>query len=148
MLRRSLIAAAVAATALAPVAGQAPPQQQLPNAGVLTPSGGMLAAAVADPNAALLQPSLLGNPAKPLRFRRSGDMAQDQAPITGQFTAPSRIGATPVYGSPAGFGAGDTGFDSSNTPKNKKKAVQAKAPPAPGPGVNVPQTTFDALSTT
>ena len=108
----------------------------------------MLAAAIADPNAALLQPSPLGNPAKPPKFRRAGDAAQDQAPATGTFTAPSRIGATPVYGSPAGFGAGDTGFDSSNTPKNKKKALKAKAPPAPGPGVNVPQTTFDPLSTT
>jgi hypothetical protein len=148
-LRRSLIAAAIAATALAPVAGraQAPPQQTQ-NPGGLTPTSGMLAAAIADPNAALLQPSLLGNPAKPLRFRRSGDMAQDQAPTTGQFTAPSRIGATPVYGSPAGFGAGDTGFDSSNTPQNKKKTLKAKAPPTPGPGVNVPQTTFDPLSTT
>jgi hypothetical protein len=108
----------------------------------------MSAAAIPDPNAALLQPSLLGNPAKPLRFRRPGDVAQDQAPGTDKFTAPSRVGATPVYGSPAGFGAGDTGFDSSNTPKNKKKAVKAKAPPAPGPGVSVPQTTFDPLSTT
>jgi hypothetical protein len=152
MLRRSLIAAAAAAVALAPVTSRAqappPPPQQTPNAGVLTPSTGMLAAAIADPNAALLQPSLLGNPGKPLRFRRPGDVTQDQAPTTGQFTAPSRIGATPVYGSPAGFGAGDTGFDSSNTPKNKKKTLKAKAPPAPGPGVNVPQTTFDPLSTT
>jgi hypothetical protein len=138
---------------LAPVASRAqapppPPQQQAPNAGVLTPSTGMLAAAIADPNAALLQPSLLGNQAKPPRFRRPGEVAQDQAPATGQFTAPSRIGATPVYGSPAGFGAGDTGFDSSNTPKNKKKTLKAKAPPPPGPGVSVPETTFDPLSTT
>ena len=126
---RSLIAAAIAAVALAPVASraQAPPQQQqTPNAGVLTPTSGMLAAAIADPNAALLQPSLQGTPAKPPRFRRPGDVAQDQAPATGKFTAPSRIGATPVYGSPAGFGAGDTGFDSSNTPKNKKKTLKAK----------------------
>jgi len=151
VLRRSLIAAAVAAVVSAPDASraQAPPQQQqTPNAGVLTPTTGMLAAAIADPNAALLQPSPLGNPGKPPKFRRAGDAAQDLAPATGTFTAPSRIGATPVYGSPAGFGAGDTGFDSSNTPKNKKKAVKAKAPPAPGPGVNVPQTTFDPLSTT
>ena len=156
-LRRSLIAAAVAAVVSVPIASraQAPPpprqqpqQQQIPNAGVLTPTTGMLAAAIADPNAALLQPSPLGNPGKPTKFRRAGDAAQDQAPATGTFTAPSRIGATPVYGSPAGFGAGDTGFDSSNTPKNKKKALKAKAPPAPGPGVNVPQTTFDPLSTT
>ena len=148
--RRSLIAAAVAAVALAPItsrAQQAPPQTA--NAGVLTSSSsGMLAAAIPDPNAALLQPSLQGNPAKPPRFRRPGDLAQDQAPTTDKFTAPSRIGATPVYGSPAGFGAGDTGFDSSNTPKSKKKAVKAKAPPAPGPGASVPETTFDPLSTT
>jgi len=149
--RRSLIAAAVAAVALAPVtskAQQAPPQTV--NAGVLTSSSssGMLAAAIPDPNAALLQPSLQGNPAKPPRFRRPGDVALDQAPTTDTFTAPSRIGATPVYGSPAGFGAGDTGFDSSNTPKNKKKALKAKAPPPPGPGVTVPETTFDPLSTT
>ena len=51
--------------------------------GVLTPTTGMLAAAIADPNAALLQPSPLGNPAKPPRFRRSGDAAQDQAPANG-----------------------------------------------------------------
>lgn len=136
---------------MAPAVGraQAPaPAQQTPNAGVLTPPSGMLAAAIPDPNAALLQPSLLGNPAKPLQFRRPGDVAQDQAPTTGQFTTPSRIGATPVYGSPAGFGAGDTGFDSSNTPKNKKKALKAKAPPPPGPGVIAPETTFDPLATT
>jgi len=70
-LRRSLIAAAVAATALAPVASRAqapPPPPQTPNAGVLTPSSGMLAAAISDPSAALLQPSPLGNSAKPPRF--------------------------------------------------------------------------------
>jgi len=147
-LRRSLIAAAVAALSLAPVASRAqapPPQQQkIPNAGVLTPSSGMLAAAIADPNAALLQPSPLGNPAKPPKFRRPGDVAQDQAPAAGKFTAPSRVGATPVYGSPSGFGAGNTGFDSTNTPKSKKKAKAA----APGPGVVVPETTFDPLPTT
>ena len=147
-MRRSLIAAAVAALSLAPVASRAqapPPQQQkIPNAGVLTPSSGMLAAAIADPNAALLQPSPLGNPAKPPKFRRPGDVAQDQAPAAGKFTAPSRVGATPVYGSPSGFGAGNTGFDSTNTPKSKKKAKAA----APGPGVVVPETTFDPLPTT
>jgi hypothetical protein len=148
VLLRSLIAAAVAAAALAPATSraQAPPPQT-PNAGVLTPSTGMLAAAISDPNAALLQSSPLGNP-KPPRFRRPGDVAQDQAPAAGKFTAPSRIGATPVYGSPSGFGAGDTGFDSTNTSKSKKKALKAKAPPAPGPGVTVPETTFEPLATT
>jgi hypothetical protein len=147
LLRRSLIAAAVAALSLAPVASRAqapPPQQKIPNAGVLTPTSGMLAAAIADPNAALLQPSPLGNPAKPPKFRRPGDVAQDQAPAAGKFTAPSRVGATPVYGSPSGFGAGNIGFDSTNTPKSKKKAKAA----APGPGVVVPETTFDPLPTT
>src|ERR1700682_891448 len=87
VLRRSLIAAAVAATALAPVASMAqapPPRPQTVNAGVLTSTSGMLASAIADPNAALLQPSPLGNPANPPRFRRPGDAAQDQAPATGQ----------------------------------------------------------------
>jgi hypothetical protein len=145
-LRRSLIAAAVAAVALAPAASRAQAPPQTPR--VLPPGGGMIAAAIPDPNAALLQPSPLGNPKKPLRFRRPGEVAQDQAPAPGKFTAPSRIGATPVYGSPTAFGAGDTGFDSSNTSKNKKKALKAKAPPAPGPGVIVPETTFAPLPTT
>jgi hypothetical protein len=146
VLRRSLIAAAV--VALAPVASRAQAPPQALNAGVLPPTSGMLAATIPDPNAALLQPSLQGNPTSPPRFRRPGDVAQDQAPATDRFTAPSRIGATPIYGSPAGFGAGDTGFDSSNTPTNKKKALKAKAPPPPGPGVIAPETTFDPLATT
>jgi hypothetical protein len=146
VLRQSLIAAAV--VALAPVASRAQAPPQALNAGVLTPTSGMLAATIPDPNAALLQPSLQGNPTSPPRFRRPGDAAQDQAPATDKFTAPSRIGATLVYGSPAGFGSGDTGFDSSNTPKNKKKALKAKAPPPPGPGVIAPETTFDPLATT
>jgi hypothetical protein len=145
-LRRSLIAAAIAAVTMAPAASRAQAPAQAPV--VLPPGGGMIDAAIPDPNAALLQPSLLGNPAKPLRFRRAGDVAQDQAPATNKFTAPSRIGATPVYGSPTAFGAGDTGFDSSNTPKTKKKALKAKAPPPPGPGVIAPETTFAPLPTT
>jgi hypothetical protein len=150
---RPLIAAAVAAVALAavgkPDTGYAQTPAQTPNSGVIqTPVNAMTQAAIADPNAVFLQPSLQGNPANPPRFRRPNDLAQDQAPATGKFTAPSRIGATPVYGSPAGFGAGDMGFDSSNTPKRKKKAVAAKLHPVPRPGVTVPETTFDPLSTT
>jgi hypothetical protein len=148
--RRSLIAA-VAAAALAPAAaGAQTPPPAAPNAGVLTPPNGMFAATIADPNAALLQPSLLqGNPATLPRFRR-GQSAQDQAPPTGTFTAPapSRIGATPVYGSPPAFGAGNSGFDSDNLSKRKKKALKDKAPPPPGPGVTVPETTFEPLTTT
>lgn len=77
----------------------------------------------------LLQPSLNGNPANPPRFRRSGDttIAQTSQPPTGAFMAPSRIGATPVYGSPTGFGAGDTGFNSKNTPRGKRIRQQSQA---------------------
>ena len=55
---------------------------------------------------------------------KSDGAAPDQAPPTGKFTAPaSRIGATPVYGSPTGFGAGDTGFNSSNAPHKRSAQV-------------------------
>jgi len=89
-------------------------------------------------NLDLLQPSLEGNPNNPPRFVPPGNSATlppDQAPPAGQFTAPSRIGVTPIYGSPAGFGAGDTGFDSSNARKRKRLAQMpdqgsALAPPS------------------
>jgi hypothetical protein len=77
----------------------------------------------ADPNANadLLQPSLQANPGNPPTFvpGNTGTAPADQAPPAGQFTAPSRIGATPVYGSSTGFGASDTGFNSSNTKKHQ-----------------------------
>jgi len=80
----------------------------------------------------LLQPSLPGNPNNPpsfVRSARAGTLPPDQAPPAGTFTAPSRIGATPVYGSPTGFGAGDTGFNARNTPK--------RMTPAPDRGVAI-----------
>jgi hypothetical protein len=72
----------------------------------------------------LLQPSLEGNPATPPRFQRpaANKLSENQSPQAGAFTAPSRIGATPTYGSPSGFGAANTGFDSMNTPPRKKRA--------------------------
>jgi hypothetical protein len=75
----------------------------------------------------LLQPSLQGNPNNPPRFRRPGETAapDNQVPPTNTFTRPSRIGATPVYGSPTGFGAGNTGFDSTNAPRRKRRAPPA-----------------------
>jgi len=91
----------------------------------------------------LLQPSLQGNPNNPPHFNPPANTATlppDQAPPTGKFTAPSRIGATPIYGSPTGFGAGDTGFDSSNRPHRSRVA---KTPPAGSEIVPAPQTTFD-----
>jgi hypothetical protein len=97
----------------------------------------------------LLQPSLQGNPATLPRFRRPNQSlsAADQPP-TNRFAAPAptRIGATPVYGSPNGLGAGDTGFDSLNTARRKRK----KPVPAPVPGAVVtqpPETTFTPVPT-
>ncbi len=93
----------------------------------------------------LLAPNLPGNPAKPPSFVAPGNSATlppDQAPPAGQFTTPSRIGATPVYGSPTGFGAGDTGFNASNV-RPRRPAL------APNQGMVIapaPETTFDQIA--
>jgi hypothetical protein len=122
---------------------------QMPDTGAgQSPNTGAAQAPIPDSDTDLLQPSLQANPAATPRFRRPNDATlsvEDQPPAAGTFTAPSRIGATPIYGSPVGFGAGDTGFDSSNTPRRKRLA---KTPPPPGPGVLAPETTFDPLPTT
>lgn len=89
-------------------------------------------------NGDLLQPSLQGNPNAPPRFQPSGQEAPpsgNQAPPTNAFMAPSRIGATPTYGSLNGSGEGDTGYDSTNTPKSKKKKRAAQRAAA-GPQSN------------
>src|SRR5690349_14801247 len=68
----------------------------------------------ADTGSDLLRPKLQGNPRTLPRFRRPGDKTPtrgNQPPPTGKFTAPSRIGAIPVYGSPPALGAGETGYD-------------------------------------
>ena len=133
---RPLIAAAAAALALAPAAGVA----QTPASGTVAQS------AIADPNAQFLQPTFQGNPNNPPRFRRNGAF-DNQTPPTGAFTAPSRIGAIPTYGSPRAFGAGGTGFDSANLSKNGKKKLQAQVV-TPRAGVEAPETTFDPFPTT
>jgi hypothetical protein len=94
----------------------------------------------------LLQPSLQGNPNNPPRFRRPGDTSapDNQVPPTNTFTQPSRIGATPVYGSPTGFGAGNTGFDSTNTPPRKRRAQAAAAAAQATPAA---ETTFAPVPT-
>ncbi len=148
---RPLIAAAVtvAAVALAPVVGRTQalsptlPPNTTPSSGVLGPPDAMAQAIIPDPNAGLLAPD--ASAAQQQRLRRRAQN-QDQTPPRETFTAPSRIGATPQYGSPQGFGASTTGFDSMNLPKSKKKRLQAQVPPAPG--VPVPETTFDPLATT
>ncbi len=93
------------------------------------------------PGSDLLQPSLDGNPASPPRFRQPGEAATpgNRSLPAGTFTASSRLGATPVYGSPAGFGAGDTGFDSKNTTRRKKLAQN---PPSSNGAAPQPETTF------
>lgn len=134
--RRPLIAVAAAAFVLAPAAGVA----QTPASGTLAQS------TIPDPNAQFLQPTWQGNPNNPPRFRRRGAF-DNQAPPIGAFTAPSRVGAIPVYGSPPRFGAGGTGFDSANLSKNRKAKLRAQVV-TPGPGVDAPETTFDPVPTT
>jgi hypothetical protein len=126
--------------------------------------GGMAAAAfvvlVSDPAASqtpstnlaaastdLLQPSLQGNPATLPRFRKPGQKrpSAEEPPPTNTF-APNRIGATPTYGSPSGLGAADTGFDSLNVSRAKRKT------PAPPPVLRTivpqpPETTFTPVPT-
>ena len=100
-------------------------------------------AQTAGPGSDLLHPSLDGNPANPPRFRQPGETATpgNRSLPPGTFTATSRLGATPIYGSPAGFGAGDTGFDSKNTPRRKKLAQTPPQSPAGG-ATPQPETTF------
>ena len=79
----------------------------------------------------LLQPSLGGNPGQSAALSPAGRSSAgggNQSPPSGKFTAPSRIGATPIYGSPGGFGAGDTGFDSSNTRTAKERRRRQRNP--------------------
>jgi hypothetical protein len=105
-----ITAAAAAAFALAPVTSIA--QTPFPDSSI-----------------DLLQPSLAGNPNNPPRFRRPGDTRapRDSAlPPSDRFTAVTNVGSIPVYGSPSGFGAGNTGFDSTNAKKRKKPAATAR----------------------
>jgi len=99
-----------------------------------------------DAIAELLQPSLDGKPAAPPRFRRPGEQTPpaSQSPPPGRFIAPTRIGATPIYGSPTGFGAGNTGFDSSNRPRRKKPAQPPAVETAIAPQ---PEATFTPVPT-
>jgi hypothetical protein len=104
-----LAIAAIAALALTTIAGlaQTPPA---PAPG----SGEDLLAPYPQATPSTLQPP--GRPNQP----SAATQAQDQILPGGLITTPSRIGATPIYGSPPAFGAGNTGFDSTNTGQNKK----------------------------
>ena len=68
--------------------------------------------------------------------------------------APSRIGRTPVYGTPAASGAADSGFDSLNRKRKRAKvypgAPKPRVPPGPGsaiPIVPTPPLTIPPSST-
>ena len=52
---------------------------------------------------------------------RRSHAARRRSAAARQFVAPTRIGATPIYGSPNGLGAGNTGYDSLNTPRQQEK---------------------------
>jgi len=114
---------------------------------VLLPTRSNAQSANQDSGADLLAPALQGNPNNPPVFvpGNAGSPPPDQAPPSGKFIAPSRVGAIPVYGSPTGFGAGDTGFNSSNAPKPNRVAQAADqgaaiAPPADSTFDPVPET--------
>jgi hypothetical protein len=121
----------------------------------LGPAPGFAQSAIPDSSTGLLQPDLLqpspeGDPNNLQKFRKPGDRAR--APIAqsvppGRFSnmAPSRIDSTPLFGSPAGFGAGDTGFDSTSDRRRKPKPR-----PQINPNIIAPPaaTTFAPVGTT
>jgi hypothetical protein len=106
----------------------------------------MQTAAAANPDADLFLPSLQGYPNNPTRFvLRGKTVTADQAPPAGAFSGsavPALPAAPPVYGSPTGFGAGNTGFDSTNARRRQKARIanggSAIAPPQDS-------TTFDPV---
>ena len=118
-----LVIAAITSVALD--AGAAMAQTPLPDSGI-----------------DLLTPSLQSDPNNPQRFRRPNQKGaqQQEAPPAGLFTAQSRVGATPVYGAPQAFGAGSTGFDSTNKGRRKQPPPSKAAP-----GQAQPESTFTPL---
>ncbi len=114
---------------------------QTPSRAQTAPANAQTAAA--DPDADLFLPSLQGSPNNPSRFMLRGNaVTADQAPPADAFTGPAVSAAPPVYGSPTGFGAGDTGFNSSNS-KRKPRTPIANG----GAAIVPPQetTTFDPV---
>jgi hypothetical protein len=111
----------------------------------LAPRLGFAQSTVPEAGTDFLAPTIDGDPANPPRFRKPGTVPRTpngQPLPTGRFSsttpAPSRIGATPSFGSPPAFGAGDTGFDSTSNPRRKSK-TQVKKPNVLAPP---PITTF------
>jgi hypothetical protein len=66
----------------------------------------------------LLRPEIDGDPGNPPRFRRADDR---------NTAVPNRATALPTYGHAPGFGAGPTGFDSTNARRKNQRSQNAKA---------------------
>jgi hypothetical protein len=81
--------------------------------------------AIGGADAALMRPVLDGDPQNPPRFR-SARKALD--------TAPSRFGQLPNFDYQPAFGAGTTGFDSTNARKRRARPGQAKSAQPAGAG--------------
>ena len=97
----------------------------------------------ANADADLFLPSLQGSRDNPSRFvLRRSTVSANQAPPIGAFTGSALAPAAPVYGSPTGFGAGNTGFDSTNARRRQRARV-----PNGGAAIVPPQqtATFDSV---
>jgi hypothetical protein len=106
----------------------------------LLPALGRAQTAPAETGDDLLQPSLEGSPNTPPTFAPPGSSSPtNQAPPPGRFSRGPIPSAPPVYGSPTGFGAGDTGFDSSNS---RKRLAQT---PNSGSAIAPSTSTFDQV---
>jgi hypothetical protein len=114
----------------------------------LAPLPGRAQSPIPDPSASLLNPSFSGSPNTPPRFGAPGAIVPGQAPPPGRFSSPSGIRAPPIYGSPTGFGAGNTGFDSSNRPRRRLApgGVGAAIAPATTTFSPVPAPSYDVPS--
>jgi hypothetical protein len=91
-----------------------------------------------DSSTDFLAPPAQGEQNNAARFHRANEKAPLEPP-PGLFIAPSRVGATPIYGSPPAFGAGNTGFDSTNSARRKRLT---QAPSGAAPGQAQPESTF------
>ncbi len=107
----------------------------------LLPALGRAQTAPAETGDDLLQPSLQGNPNVAPTFAPPGTSPQ-QNPPTGRFSRGPIPTAPPVYGSPTGFGAGDTGFDSTNARKRRAQT------PNSGSTIGPSTSTFDQVPAT
>jgi hypothetical protein len=137
-LRRRVAATALAAIAAAALVALSPGESGAQS------SSGDATGSTSD----LLQPSLQGNPAVPPRFRKPGQKRKSaEEPPPANTFAPSRIGATPRYGSPNGLGAADTGFDSLNTTRSKRNKALPPQPPPRQIVAQPPESTFTPVPT-